>query len=98
MITGKIDVTKILKDELYKGKKGTYLDVVLFENKNGEDDNGNHGIIKQSLSKASREAGVEAPILGNYKIIDRTLSGNKPKAPTPAPAPAIEEDDSDLPF
>jgi len=96
MITAKIDVTKILKDELYKGQKGTYLDLVLFENKNGEDANGNHGIVKQSLSKATREAGeVEAPILGNYKQKDF-----QPKA-APAPrriVPAAPEADENLPF
>jgi len=96
MITAKIDVTKILKDELYKGQKGTYLDLVLFENKNGEDANGNHGIVKQSLSKATREAGeVEAPILGNYKQKDF-----QPKsAPAARPAvPAAPDADDDLPF
>jgi len=94
MITAKIDVTKILKDELYKGQKGTYLDLVLFENKNGEDANGNHGIIKQSLSKATREAGkVEAPILGNYKQKDF-----QPKAAPAARPVAAPEADDDLPF
>lgn len=95
MITAKIDVTKILKDELYKGQKGTYLDLVLFENKNGEDSNGNHGIVKQSISKASREAGVEPPLLGNYKQKDF-----QPKAaPAARPSvPAAPEADDDLPF
>jgi len=29
MITVRIDVTKILKEHLFKGEKGTYLDIVL---------------------------------------------------------------------
>ena len=32
MITGKIDVKKIDKDELYQGEKGTYLDIVMYPN------------------------------------------------------------------
>ena len=36
MITCKIDVTKIEKERLFKGEKGTYLDIVLIESPNNQ--------------------------------------------------------------
>jgi len=85
MITGKIDVKKIDKDELYQGEKGTYLDIVLYVNKDEfgnevPDQYGNDGVIKQSLSKASREAKKTQPILGNYRKKEST--GFVPKLKT----------------
>jgi len=43
MHTGKIDVTKIDKTFLFKGKAGTYLDIALIPNKSGRDQYGNDG-------------------------------------------------------
>jgi len=65
MITVRIDVTKIDKSRLFKGEKGTYLDVVLIETPAAK--YGNDYICKQQISKEERELGVEAPILGNGK-------------------------------
>lgn len=58
----KIDVSKIDKNRLFHGKKGVYLDLILIETPNNP--NGSH-IIKQNISKAERDSGVEMPILGN---------------------------------
>ena len=107
MITGKIDVKKIDKDELYQGSKGTYLDIVLYVNKDEfgnevPDQYGNDGVIKQGLSKASRDAKKKQPILGNYKKKEST--GFVPKLQTAFQKPKKEEplfDDSDedeIPF
>lgn len=85
-----IDVTKIEKARLYKGKKGTYLDAVLFL-KDEPDQYGNHGFITQSVSKEEREAGTKGAILGNVKVIGQQA---KPKA-APQPDPV---DDGSLPF
>jgi hypothetical protein len=110
MIAGKIDVKKIDKDELYQGEKGTYLDIVLYANTDETgtevpDQYGNDGVIKQGLSKASREAKKKQPILGNYKIKDQNSFASKVK-----PAPAFKklkqeapiwdgaDDDSEIPF
>jgi hypothetical protein len=108
MITGKIDVSKIDKEELYKGEKGTYLDIVMFANTDDTgaevpDQYGNDGVIKQSLSKESRAAKKKQPILGNYKIKDNTSWASKVqpakafKRPEPVQIP-IEDEDSDIPF
>ena len=66
MITAKIDVTKIEKARLYKGEKGTYLDILLIPR---EDEWGNSHMVVQSVSKQEREAGVRGPILGNAKTV-----------------------------
>jgi len=56
----KIDVTKIDKARLFKGEKGTYLDLVIIETPTSK--YGSH-IIKQSAPK-----GTEMPILGNIQL------------------------------
>jgi hypothetical protein len=101
-----IDVTKIDKSELYEGKKGKYLSLTLFENREGPDKYGNDGFIVQEISQARREAGEKGPILGNWKhhgrqepgrertpASDGRGSGQKPAVPTQA-----DEDCSDIPW
>jgi len=68
MISISIDVTKIEKQRLFTGKKGTYLDAVLIETPNSE--YGDYMIV-QSVSKEEREQGVKGNILGNAKSIRR---------------------------
>jgi len=63
-----LDVKKIDKTKLYVGKKGTYLDAVVFL-KEEADEYGNHGFIVQSVTKEEREKGVKGEILGNVKIL-----------------------------
>ena len=71
MITAKINLSKVDKGRLYKGEKGIYLDVVLFETPNSEF---NNYCIKQSISKEEREKGVDLPIIGGAKNFQGTLS------------------------
>jgi len=66
MISIKIDVTKIKKERLYKGAKGTYLDAVLIPTPNSE--YGDYMIV-ESISKEEREAGNKGTILRNAKNI-----------------------------
>lgn len=94
MQTGKIDVTKIDKSFLFKGKSGTYLDIALIPNKSGRDQYGNDGMIVQSVSKAARQEGKKGAILGNYSDLDRRDSA-QPKKVT-ATDPLGPEDD--IPF
>ena len=67
-ISVRIDVTKIDKARLYKGEKGTYLDLTTFIDTE-EKKYDNNGFISQSVTKEEREAGVKTPILGNCKVI-----------------------------
>ena len=77
MILGKIDLSKVNKEFLYKTDKGNYLDVVIIETPNSK-----YGdfMIKQGLPKEQREAGVESAILGNAKNFGKTPSLPKDNA------------------
>jgi hypothetical protein len=92
LIAIKIDVSKIDKERLYQGKKGSYLDATVFLN-DEEGQYGDNGMITQSVSKEEREAGVKGNILGNVKILGE-FGDNKPAS---APATAAVESD-DIPF
>ena len=83
MIQIKLDVTKIDKSKLYKGKKGTYLSCVMIETPESEY---GHYMIVQETTKEEREAGTRGAILGNGKILAKRTS--EPS----------EEEKSDLPF
>lgn len=67
----RIDVTKIDKARLYKGEKGTYLDLTTMIDLDQADQYGNHGFIAQSTTKEEREQKVQTPILGNSKVFWR---------------------------
>lgn len=54
-----VNVDKIDKSKIFKGKKGRYIDLVLFETP--ESDYGDY-MVKQRA-----EAGAKTPILGNGK-------------------------------
>lgn len=87
----KIDVSKISKADLYQGKKGIYLDAVLYENRDGQSQYGDDGYVVQGISKEKRDAGERGPIVGNWRHME-------PKAAAPK-AEAKEEDLSEeIPF
>jgi hypothetical protein len=92
IIKGKIDVSKIDKERLYKGKKGTYLDFALIPTPNGQ--YGNTHMIVQEVSKEERDSGVKGAILGNAKVSEGNSNQSNPAGQTPAGAEAEE----DLPF
>lgn len=95
MITAKIDVLKILKEHLYQGRTAKYLDIVLFENKDGKSEYGDDGFVVQGLSKEARERGEKGPIIGNWK----RMAPKVPSAPAPKPAPSpADESIDDVPF
>lgn len=100
MITVRIDVTKIDKSRLFKGERGTYLDVVLIETPAAK--YGNDYICKQQISKEERELGVAAPILGNGKTINKKAEPPAGVYEKPIDKEQIQDDtptdESDLPF
>lgn len=101
MITLKIDVTKIDKSLLFKGSKGTYLDLVLFENKDGVGTYGDTHFVTQNVSKEQREKGVRGPIVGNAKVTDTPSRGQRREAPrseSQGDSWSGTEDMSDVPF
>jgi hypothetical protein len=109
-ISIKLDVTKIDKARLFKGEKGTYLDLTTFVELEEADQYGNHGFIAQEQSKEERDSGAEKPpILGNCKVFWRGESVNQAPQPRGEPhhnahggaAPTTEtfaDLESDIPF
>lgn len=93
IITLKIDVTKIEKERLFKGAKGTYLDVVLIPA--NENEFGNDYMVCQQVSKEEREAKKRGAILGNGRVI--ATGAERPTAPSSQP-PKVDDGDSDIPF
>jgi hypothetical protein len=85
----KIDVTKIDKEKLYKGAKGTYLDATAFIDLDNQSQYGDNGMITQSLSKEERQAGRKGEILGNTKVFFK----DEPEQPKGQP-----EQFNDVPF
>ena len=94
-----IDVMKIDKPALFKGKKGTYLGLVLMDNKDGgKDKYGNDGFVVQDVGKDRRLAGEKGPILGNWKRKEERAA---PPAPERRPSDDLDLSDDDkqgLPF
>jgi hypothetical protein len=70
ILRGKIDVTKIDRDAMFKGEKGTYLDITIVL-KDEPDQYGNDGMITQDIGKDRREAGERGAILGNARWVKR---------------------------
>lgn len=93
-ISIKIDVTKIDKSRLFKGEKGTYLDLTTFINPENEDQYGQHGFISQSISKD--EKGVQTPILGNCKVFYREQPDKQPDKQGQYQQNSVPDDD--IPF
>lgn len=106
-ISFKIDVTKINKERLFKGEKGTYLDCTSFIDLNEIGQYGDNGFISQSVTKEEREAGNQGDILGNVKVFYNDSADaphqNHPNTPQPTqsqptPPPINAEFDDDIPF
>ena len=95
-ISVRIDVKKIDRTRLYKGAKGTYLDLTTFVDTEQQDQYENNGFISQSLTKEEREAKHkhQTPILGNVKVF---FIDDATAAPA-ASAMSIEELDDDIPY
>ena len=74
-----IDVTKIIKEKLFVGKKGKYMDATVFIDLDIEDKFGNSGMITQDVTKEEKEAGEKGPILGNCKIFWRESGQQQPQ-------------------
>jgi hypothetical protein len=66
LLSLKVNLDKIDKSKLYKGSKGTYLDLDVWIN--DEPDNyGNDASASLNLSKEERESGAKKVYVGNGK-------------------------------
>lgn len=90
----KIDVTKILKEHLFQGKNGAkYLDITLWENRDGVDSYGNTHMAVQALPKELRDAGQKGPILGNGREFGQAAQRPAPRQSSPPPTDHNNADD-----
>lgn len=86
-----IDVSKIDKEKLYKGKKGTYLKLTI-NLKDEKDDYGNDVSCWEEQTEEERKAKAERNFLGNGKVFWES-------EPTPKSEPVkAEEENDDLPW
>jgi len=93
LITAKIDVTKIQKQLLFSGQKGTYLDLVIWVN-DEPDRFGNDVSIEQKTDK-----GKDKIYLGNGKTYKPAgQSQSEAKQETRQEEPANFGNKDDLPF
>jgi len=104
-ISVKIDVTKIDKSRLFRGEKGTYLDLTTFIDLDQKDQYDNNGFIAQSVSKEERDKNIQTPILGNVKVFFNDSQSQQPQQQQQAsqsfqePAPQVDDGfDDDIPF
>lgn len=74
IVNASIDLTKIEKSKIIKGKKGSYINVTIFVN-DETDQYGNNASIIVSQTKEERDAKVDRVYLGNGK----TVSNGQPK-------------------
>ncbi len=95
VINCKIDVTKITKDKLFKGEKGTYLNCTLVPTPNGQ-----YGdfMIVEDTTKEERKQEVKGAILGNGKKFQRGDANTQQQGGGNRAKPAAEEESSELPF
>lgn len=99
LINLKVDVTKIDKSRLYKGEKGTYLDLVVSLNDEA-DQFGNDVATWQNQTKDERDAKAQKNYLGNGKVFwsnDGQGKVNEVAQQVNEAMPPATEDD-DLPF
>ena len=86
IINIKVDVTKLDKSKFFVGKKGTYANLTVAENMDGESEYGDTHYVFESQSKEERDAKTPKNYVGNGKEF---VFGGEPMATTT---------DDDLPF
>ena len=91
-------VLPIIQNNLFKGEKGIYLDLIAFEIENKKGDSKDTHLVKQSLpkevfEKMTDEQKKAMPIIGNLRVWDSTYSEAEPQTNM---EPQAESDD--LPF
>jgi len=92
-----LNLDNIPKDKIYKGKKGSYLTVVVTVN-DDVDQFGNQGPVYVDQTKEERDSKEPKTYLGNVRVV-----WTNGEFPEPAPRDnkeeaAVEETGDDLPF
>ena len=90
IINVKVDVTKLNKDKFFVGQKGTYANLVVAENRDGENQYGDTHYVYEQQSKEEREAKTDKNYVGKGK---QFTFGTEPEAMATETVT-----DDDLPF
>jgi len=85
-----IDVTKLDKTAFFKGKNGTYCSLLIWPNRDGEDQYGNTSTVKQDLGKDRRDEKTQ--IIGNGKPLRKRAAPPKNYEKIPTKQEAGDED------
>jgi len=88
LVSLSIDVTKIDKSKLYKGEKGTYLNLDVWIDEEADED-WKKVSANQSQTKEEREAKQKKNYVGNGKLV---FGWDDDAAPKASPDPVTEED------
>ena len=95
----KLDVSKIIKEHLFRGQKGTYLDATVFIDVDNKDQYDNNGMITQSWKDQGKG---EGPILGNAQVFWSDGQSAQPAQRNAqyadGPAPTAVDFEDDIPF
>ena len=89
-----IDVSKIEKARLFKGKKGTYLTMTTFIDIDNKDQYENNGMVTHKKNEGEERA----PILGNVKVFWSDSGTQAPKATQGTQVSNEPDFDEDIPF
>ena len=74
----KINVSKIMKEKMFKGEKGTYLDATVFLNVDEQGQYGDNGMVTQNWKGQQKG---EGPILGSATVFWRDDNQQQRQAP-----------------
>lgn len=97
-ITVRINMDKVQKDHLYVGRKGTYLNLVIWEMADGLDQFGNTHSVQQDVGKDLRDAGMQNPFIGSAKVPASSDSTKEGLAAMKAAAIAPPDEENEDPF
>ena len=102
IIKTSIDLSKIDKSKIIKGKKGQYLPITITLN-DELDQFGNNGPVVIEQSKEEREAKSQKTYLGNVQVVwtngqNVDAAPRKDAAQPQRQAPAPQQVEDDLPF
>ena len=91
-----INLEAIPKELIVKGKKGSYINLTMFQN--DETRYGNNASISLSQSKEERDAETPKVYLGNGKVLWVSDDNVSTAEREDAVADSSEDDSNDLPF
>lgn len=107
----KLNLSKIPREAIFQGEKGKYLDLIVSENRDGDDQYGNSHSVSVSQTKEQRERQEKRVYVGNGKWMGQRTGGQqrqqqerpsggyrKANVPPPATGGATDDWDEAPPF